>query len=92
MSSVHLPALVESVPQERDLLAVEPVYFVIQRQNGHWSLTAKIMAIFYNEVLAETHAANLKDQHPQLHFGVAALHSEARTVANPVQIVRVVNH
>lgn len=65
-----------------------PVYFVIQRANGHWSPAAKIVAVCPTELAAEEHAAAEKRLHPQQNFGVAMLRSEAREVANPIEIVR----
>jgi hypothetical protein len=87
--SLHLQPVEDMVHEMASAPAVEPVFFVIQRGNGHWSPAAKIMAIFDNESLAETHAANLKDKHPQQTFGVAALRSEAQIVPDPIHIVRV---
>jgi hypothetical protein len=69
---------------------VDAVFFVIQRQNGHWSPAAKIMNVFLTEYEAEQSAAALKDLHPQQHYGVAVLRSEARYVAKPIEIVRAV--
>jgi len=66
-----------------------PVYFVVQRNNGEWTPASKIMVVYNNELLAEEYAARAKLEHPQQHFGVMALRSEARTVRNPVEIVYV---
>jgi hypothetical protein len=65
------------------------VFFVLQRQNGHWSVGAKIMGVFSDEAEAEHAALGLKTGHPQQSFGVANLRSEARTVPQPHEIVRV---
>ncbi len=67
----------------------EPFYFVLQRANGQWSSAAKIIAVCATERDAEDYAAQKKRLNPQQNFGVAALRSEAREVANPVEIVRV---
>ena len=64
-------------------------YFVIQRSDGEWTPASKIIAAYPSEVLAEDRAAKEKLEHPQQHFGVMALRSEARTVMQPVEIVRV---
>lgn len=66
----------------------QPVFFVLQRQNGLWSVAAKIVNTFDNEVEAEAIAAVWKLRQPDFVFGVAKLRSEARAVANPVVIVR----
>jgi len=71
--------------------AMGPVYFVMQRANGHWSPAAKIIAICPSEQAAEDQAAAEKRLHPQQNFGVAVLRSEAREVAQPIEIVRVEN-
>lgn len=68
---------------------VQPIFFVIQRGNGHWSVAAKIMSLFPSEDLAEAEAKRLKDEYPQQTFGVAQLRSEARIVPDPIEIVRV---
>jgi hypothetical protein len=86
---LHLHPVETALPPEPASEAVEPVYFVLQRQNGQWSPAAKIMAVCSAEAEAESVAHHLKIQHPQQFFGVAALRSEARAVANPVEIVRV---
>ena len=69
--------------------AIEPVHFVIRRDNGSWSPAAKIMAVFSTAEEAEEEAARLKTQYPQITFGTAALRSEAREVVKPIEIVRV---
>lgn len=84
MGQLHVVSVADAAPK------AEGVYFVLQRLNGHWSRGAKIMEVFASESLAETHAANLKDQYPLQCFGVAALRSEARMVEHPIEIVRVV--
>lgn len=80
------------ITQLRVALAEEPViietYFVLQRANGHWSPAAKIVTVCESEDVAEAFATMQKKLHPQQFFGVAVLRSEAREVANPVEIVR----
>lgn len=66
-----------------------PTYFVIQRANGHWSSAAKIISVCPTEDGAEEYASAEKRKHPQQHFGVAVLRSEAREVAQPIEIVRI---
>lgn len=89
--TLHLHAVADHVEHHDhdDAPGAAPIFFVIQRANGSWSPAAKIMSVHDNESVAETTAANLKDKHPQQTFGVAALRSEARTVLNPIEIVRV---
>lgn len=72
-----------------ETVAADPTFFVIQRQNGHWSIAAKIIGVFSSEPLAEAAAQVAKETHPHQTFGVAALRSEARVVAKPIEIVRV---
>ena len=74
------------LPSDR---STPPSYFVIQRSDGEWTPASKIIAVYPSEVLAEDRAAKEKLEHPQQHFGVMALRSEARTVMQPVEIVRV---
>lgn len=64
-------------------------YLVIQRSDGDWSPATKIIGVYPNEMLAEDRAAKEKLEHPHQHFGVASLRSEAHTVPNPVQMVRI---
>lgn len=64
-------------------------YLVIQRSDGDWGPATKIIGAYPNEVLAEDRAQKEKLEHPQQSYGVAALRSEARTVPNPVEMVRV---
>lgn len=86
-TTLHLRAVQEDQASET---SVEPVFFVLQRANGHWSPAAKIMGVYHAEIIAELEAARLKKLHPQQAFGVAALRSEAREVIEPIEIVRVV--
>lgn len=69
-----------------------PVYFVIQRANGHWSSAAKIISVCPTEQSAEDQAAAEKRKNPYQNFGVAVLRSEAREVAQPIEIVRMEEH
>lgn len=66
----------------------ETVFFVLQRSSEHWSPGARIIRVFANRSVAELFAASQKAQHLQSFFAVAELISEARQVANPVEIVR----
>lgn len=75
-------------PLQQTEFSLDPVYLVIQRSNGHWSPAAKVLHVLSVEIAAEDMAAKLKREHPQQTFGVFKLRSEARTVAQPVQIVR----
>jgi hypothetical protein len=70
--------------------APRQTFFLIQRQNGHWSPGAKIIAVYEDQGVAEAAAILSKKDHPQQHYGIASLFSEALPVANPVEIVRVV--
>lgn len=79
------------MPLADEVTTVDQVYFVIQRANGHWSPAAKIINVFADEKIAEIFASQQKKLHPQQHFGVAVLRSEAREVSNPIEIVRVEN-
>jgi hypothetical protein len=85
--SLHLHP-VETPPVADPAPRIEKVFFVIQRSNGHWSPAAKITHVMEQEWQAEDMAAKLKSQHPQQHYGVAVLCSEAHTVAHPIEIVR----
>lgn len=76
------------VPIVDEACTVDQVYFVLQRANGHWSPAAKIISVFATEQIAEAYAAQQKKIHPQQHFGVAVLRSEAREVAQPIEIIR----
>ena len=69
---------------------VEACYFVMERDGSIWSPAAKILKVFHDEVSAEDEALALAEAHPKRCFGVAVLRSEARYVAKPVEIVRVV--
>lgn len=89
MANLHLRA-VETVAEDA-AHTVAPIFFVIQRANGSWSPAAKIISVFSEQIVAEMEASRLKNLHPQQAFGVAALRSEARPVAEPIIIVRVVD-
>jgi hypothetical protein len=67
---------------------IDAVFLVIQRQNGHWSPAARIVTVTEYEDIAEAFAAQQKKLHPQQHFGVFMLRSEAREVQHPIEIVR----
>lgn len=87
MSGLHLHAISNTDPVaafKRDKL-----FLVLQRSNGSWSPGAKIMTVAYEEEVAEAMATQFKKLHPQQIFGVFMLRSEAREVANPIEIVRV---
>lgn len=75
-------------PPMEAVMTDDPVYFVIQRSNGHWSPGAKIVHVVPLEVQAEALAARLKQEHPHQHYCVAKLRSEARVVETPIHIVR----
>lgn len=87
MSSLHLHP-VETAAPPQPAQTVDTLFFVIQRDNGHWSPAAKIITVHYTEGDAENNAASMKSRHPHQHFGVAMLRSEARTVSHPIEIVR----
>jgi hypothetical protein len=70
------------------VVSVATVYFVIQRQDGHWSKAAKVMSVHPTEPEAELAARHLKETYPHQCFGVAVLRSEARHVPKPIEIVR----
>lgn len=84
--------LQRTIPPAADICMADEVYFVLQRANGHWSPAAKIVTVFATEQIAEAYAAQQKKLHPQQNFGVAVLRSEAREVAQPIEIVRVEKH
>ena len=84
--SLHLHP-VEAAASPRAVAPLDTVFFVIQRDNGHWSPAAKIITVHYTELDAEEAAARLKVRYPHQSFGVAMLRSEARNVASPVEIV-----
>lgn len=87
--SLHLqPIEPQPVADPTTAGTVDTVFFVIQRQNGHWSPAAKIITVCDAEETAEAFAAQQKGLHPQQCFGVAMLRSEARPVAKPIEIVR----
>lgn len=87
--SLHIhPILPDPVPEPSLAGTVETVFFVIQRQNGHWSPASKILHVMEKEWQAEDMAQKLKEQHPQQNYGVAMLRSEAQVVPNPIAIVR----
>lgn len=79
------------VPDIDEACTVDAVYFVLQRANGHWSPGAKIISVFATEQIAEAFASQQKKLHPQQHYGVSVLRSEAREVPNPIEIVRAEN-
>lgn len=89
-ATLHLHSIQDAIPDHALAGAVDTVFFVIQRANGHWSVGAKIIDVFNNEAAAEAAASDHKRKQPQQNFGVAMLRSEARNVVNPVEIVRVV--
>lgn len=88
--SLHLHAVADAAigPDTEIAGKLAPSFFVIRRDNGQWSGAAKIMAVHDSEIEAQTDAARLKAQFPNITFGVARLISEARTTSNPVEIVR----
>jgi hypothetical protein len=87
--SLHLQPVPDAVPEPSSAGTIETVFFVLQRQNGHWSPAAKIVTVCEHEDTAEAFAAQQKKLHPHQNFGVAMLRSEAREVASPIEIVRV---
>lgn len=100
MSGIHLHAIEGEAPQSvlddeaetemaMEIAPLAAAFFVLQRQNGHWSVAAKVMAVFDREDAAEQAALALKRGHPQQHFGIAMLRSEAREVEVPFKIVKV---
>lgn len=63
-------------------------YFVMQRDNGHWSPAARVLHVYDNQDEAEAAAMTLKREHPQQNYGIAKLCAEAREVAKPIEIIR----
>lgn len=69
---------------------IDPLFFVLRRQNASWSSAATIVSVWDNEKDAEEAASSLKRHGlTHQHFGVAALRSEARDAVAPIEIVRV---
>lgn len=89
MIALHLHAVEDvPIPEPLPTQKITPVYLVIQRANGHWSVGAKIITVCDSEDIAEAFASQQKTLHPQQAFGVFVLRSEARTVMQPIEIVR----
>jgi hypothetical protein len=86
--SLHLHP-VEVMPSVEPLPHIDPVFFVIQRGNGHWSPGSKIITVTDDEQVAEQFAAQQKKLHPQQHFCIAKLVSEIHNIEH-IQIVRTV--
>lgn len=84
MSGITLRAVPDPAPAGKS----DAVFLILQRINGHWSPSAKVVQIAYSEPDAETQARQLKKMYPHQAFGVFMLRSEAREVANPIEIVR----
>ncbi len=70
-------------------VTAERVFFVMMRDNGHWSPGARVVGVYATEAIAEMHARDQKKKHPHQVFGVATLCSEAHEVQDPIEIVRV---
>lgn len=86
---LHLHSVTEEPAPEKAGPRADPVFMVIQRSNGSWSVGARIVGLGTDEEVAEAVAMQWKRNHPQQTFGVFMLRSEAREVKAPIEIVRV---
>jgi hypothetical protein len=83
--SLHLHPVENAGPTP--LPHIDTVFFVIQRDNGHWSAAARIIFVCDSADDAERFAQRQKKLHPHQHFGIAKLHAEIHII-DSLQIIR----